>query len=98
MWWALAAVVLVTLAKVAFGPAERSLGVAVTVWDQSMNGARFVHDQLESVAANQLSRRSTARPPKTAARGQALGRSSVGAGPMVWSRHGDAMIGSACNA
>src|SRR6266540_6118151 len=36
VWWAAAAVVLVTLAKVAFGPARRSLGVAVTVWDDAV--------------------------------------------------------------
>jgi tRNA A-37 threonylcarbamoyl transferase component Bud32/membrane-associated phospholipid phosphatase len=38
VWWAAAAVVLVTLAKVAFGPARRSLGVAVTVWDDAVVG------------------------------------------------------------
>jgi membrane-associated phospholipid phosphatase len=38
VWWAAAAVVLVTLAKIAFGPARRSLGVAVTVWDDSLAG------------------------------------------------------------
>jgi tRNA A-37 threonylcarbamoyl transferase component Bud32/membrane-associated phospholipid phosphatase len=36
VWWAAAAVVLVALAKVAFGPARRSLGVAVTVWDDAV--------------------------------------------------------------
>jgi tRNA A-37 threonylcarbamoyl transferase component Bud32/membrane-associated phospholipid phosphatase len=36
VWWAAAAVALVTLAKVAFGPARRSLGVAVTVWDDAV--------------------------------------------------------------
>jgi hypothetical protein len=36
VWWALAAVVLVALAKVAFGPARRSVGVAVTVWDDAV--------------------------------------------------------------
>jgi tRNA A-37 threonylcarbamoyl transferase component Bud32/membrane-associated phospholipid phosphatase len=36
VWWAAAAVVLVALAKVIFGPARRSLGVAVTVWDDAM--------------------------------------------------------------
>jgi tRNA A-37 threonylcarbamoyl transferase component Bud32 len=36
VWWAAAAVVLVTLAKVTFGPARRSLGVAVTVWDDAV--------------------------------------------------------------
>jgi len=36
VWWAAAAVVLVTLAKIAFGPARRSLGVAVTVWDDAV--------------------------------------------------------------
>src|SRR6266516_3318695 len=38
VWWAATAVVLVTLAKVAFGPARRSLGVAVTVWDDAVVG------------------------------------------------------------
>jgi tRNA A-37 threonylcarbamoyl transferase component Bud32/membrane-associated phospholipid phosphatase len=38
LWWAAAAVVLVTLAKVTFGPARRSLGVAVTVWDDAVVG------------------------------------------------------------
>ena len=36
VWWAAAAVVLVALARVAFGPARRSLGVAVTVWDDAV--------------------------------------------------------------
>jgi tRNA A-37 threonylcarbamoyl transferase component Bud32/membrane-associated phospholipid phosphatase len=36
VWWAAAAVVLVTLAKLAFGPARRSLGVAVTTWDDAV--------------------------------------------------------------
>jgi tRNA A-37 threonylcarbamoyl transferase component Bud32/membrane-associated phospholipid phosphatase len=36
VWWAAAAVVLVTLAKVTFGPARRSLGAAVTVWDDAV--------------------------------------------------------------
>ena len=36
VWWAAAAVVLVALAKVIFGPARRSLGVAVTVWDDAV--------------------------------------------------------------
>ena len=36
VWWAAAAVVLVTLAKISFGPARRSLGVAVTVWDDAV--------------------------------------------------------------
>ncbi len=36
IWWAVAAVVLVALAKVAFGPARRSLGLAVTVWDDAV--------------------------------------------------------------
>jgi membrane-associated phospholipid phosphatase/tRNA A-37 threonylcarbamoyl transferase component Bud32 len=36
VWWAAAAVVLVTLAKVTFGPARRSLGVAVTVGDDAV--------------------------------------------------------------
>jgi tRNA A-37 threonylcarbamoyl transferase component Bud32 len=38
VWWALAAVILVTLVKVAFGPARRSLGVTVTVWDDAVVG------------------------------------------------------------
>ncbi len=38
MWWAAAAVVLVTLAKLAFGPARHSVGVAVTVWDDAVVG------------------------------------------------------------
>jgi hypothetical protein len=38
VWWAATAVVLVALAKVAFGPARRSLGVAVTVWDDAVVG------------------------------------------------------------
>jgi tRNA A-37 threonylcarbamoyl transferase component Bud32/membrane-associated phospholipid phosphatase len=45
VWWAAAAVVLVALAKVIFGPARRSLGVAVTVWDDAvvrwLAGLRF---------------------------------------------------------
>jgi tRNA A-37 threonylcarbamoyl transferase component Bud32 len=36
VWWAAAAVVLITLARVAFGPARRSLGVTVTVWDDAV--------------------------------------------------------------
>src|SRR5215211_1098722 len=36
VWWAAAAVLLVTLARIAFGPARRSLGVAVTVWDDAV--------------------------------------------------------------
>jgi tRNA A-37 threonylcarbamoyl transferase component Bud32/membrane-associated phospholipid phosphatase len=36
LWWAAAAVVLVTLARTTFGPARRSLGVAVTVWDDAV--------------------------------------------------------------
>jgi tRNA A-37 threonylcarbamoyl transferase component Bud32 len=36
VWWAAAAVVLITLTKVAFGPARRSMGVAVTVWDDTV--------------------------------------------------------------
>jgi len=36
VWWAAAAVVLITLARIAFGPARRSLGVAVTVWDDAV--------------------------------------------------------------
>jgi tRNA A-37 threonylcarbamoyl transferase component Bud32/membrane-associated phospholipid phosphatase len=38
VWWAAAAVVLVALAQVAFGPARGSLGVAVTVWDDAIVG------------------------------------------------------------
>jgi tRNA A-37 threonylcarbamoyl transferase component Bud32/membrane-associated phospholipid phosphatase len=38
VWWAAAAVVLVTLAKAAFGPARRSVGVAVTVADDAVVG------------------------------------------------------------
>jgi tRNA A-37 threonylcarbamoyl transferase component Bud32 len=36
IWWAAAAVVLATLIRIAFGPARRSLGVAVTVWDDAV--------------------------------------------------------------
>jgi tRNA A-37 threonylcarbamoyl transferase component Bud32 len=36
VWWAAAAVLLVVLAEVAFGPARRSLGVTVTVWDDAV--------------------------------------------------------------
>src|SRR5215218_2245559 len=36
VWWAAAAVVLFALTRIAFGPARRSLGVAVTVWDDAM--------------------------------------------------------------
>src|SRR6266508_4067399 len=36
VWWAAAAVVLVTLARITFGPARRSVGVAVTVWDDAV--------------------------------------------------------------
>jgi tRNA A-37 threonylcarbamoyl transferase component Bud32 len=36
VWWAAAAVALVALAKVIFGPARRSAGVAVTVWDDAV--------------------------------------------------------------
>jgi hypothetical protein len=36
VWWAAAAVVLVALARVAFGPTRDSLGVAVTVWDDAV--------------------------------------------------------------
>jgi tRNA A-37 threonylcarbamoyl transferase component Bud32 len=36
VWWAAAAVVLVTLARITFGPARRSLAVAVTVWDDAV--------------------------------------------------------------
>jgi tRNA A-37 threonylcarbamoyl transferase component Bud32/membrane-associated phospholipid phosphatase len=36
VWWAAAAVGLVALAKVAFGPARRSLGMAVTQWDDAV--------------------------------------------------------------
>jgi tRNA A-37 threonylcarbamoyl transferase component Bud32/membrane-associated phospholipid phosphatase len=38
VWWAAAAVALVMLAKLAFGPARRSLGVAVTAWDDAVVG------------------------------------------------------------
>jgi|tagenome__1003787_1003787.scaffolds.fasta_scaffold20943021_1 tRNA A-37 threonylcarbamoyl transferase component Bud32 len=38
LWWVAAAVVLVTLAKVVFGPPRRGLGVAVTVWDDAVVG------------------------------------------------------------
>ena len=38
LWWVAAAVVLVTLAKVVFGPARRGLGVAVTVRDDAVVG------------------------------------------------------------
>jgi tRNA A-37 threonylcarbamoyl transferase component Bud32/membrane-associated phospholipid phosphatase len=36
VWWASAAAALVAIARVAFGPARRSLGVAVTVWDDAV--------------------------------------------------------------
>jgi tRNA A-37 threonylcarbamoyl transferase component Bud32/membrane-associated phospholipid phosphatase len=36
VWWATAAVVLVVLARIAFGPARRSVGVAVTAWDDAV--------------------------------------------------------------
>jgi tRNA A-37 threonylcarbamoyl transferase component Bud32/membrane-associated phospholipid phosphatase len=36
VWWAAAAVVLVVLARITFGPARHSLGVAVTVWDDAV--------------------------------------------------------------
>src|SRR5512132_4004618 len=36
VWWAAAAVVLFALTRIAFGPARRSLGVAVTVWDDAV--------------------------------------------------------------
>jgi tRNA A-37 threonylcarbamoyl transferase component Bud32 len=36
VWWAAAAVVLVALVRIAFGPARRSVGVAVTVWDDAV--------------------------------------------------------------
>src|SRR5688572_26111623 len=36
VWWAAAAVVLVTSARITFGPARRSLGVVVTVWDDAV--------------------------------------------------------------
>ena len=36
VWWAAAAVALITLARITFGPARRSLGVAVTVWDDTV--------------------------------------------------------------
>jgi tRNA A-37 threonylcarbamoyl transferase component Bud32 len=38
VWWAAAAVVLITLVKITFGPARRGLGVAVTVWDDAVVG------------------------------------------------------------
>jgi tRNA A-37 threonylcarbamoyl transferase component Bud32/membrane-associated phospholipid phosphatase len=38
VWWAAAAVILVALAGVAFGPARRSLGVTITVWDDAVVG------------------------------------------------------------
>ena len=38
VWWLAAAVVLVVLARTAFGPARRSVGVAVTVWDDAVVG------------------------------------------------------------
>jgi hypothetical protein len=45
VWWATAAVVLVVLARITFGPARHSLGVAVTVWDDAvvrwLAGLRF---------------------------------------------------------
>jgi len=36
VWWLAAAVVLVALARIAFGPARRTVGVAVTVWDDAV--------------------------------------------------------------
>src|SRR5215207_9389069 len=36
VWWAAAAVVLIALARITFGPARGSLGVAVTVWDDAV--------------------------------------------------------------
>ncbi|MGH2815730.1 MAG: hypothetical protein ACRDLC_11300, partial [Actinomycetota bacterium] len=36
VWWAAAAVVLAALARIAFGPARRTVGVAVTVWDDAV--------------------------------------------------------------
>src|SRR5215218_4258777 len=36
VWWAAAAVVLIALARITFGPARRSLGVVVTVWDDAV--------------------------------------------------------------
>jgi tRNA A-37 threonylcarbamoyl transferase component Bud32 len=36
VWWAAAAVVLVALVRIIFGPARRGLGVAVTVWDDAV--------------------------------------------------------------
>jgi hypothetical protein len=38
VWWAAAAVVLVTLARITFGWAKDSLGMAVTVWDDAVVG------------------------------------------------------------
>ncbi len=36
VWWVAAAVVLFAFTRIAFGPARRSLGVAVTVWDDAV--------------------------------------------------------------
>jgi tRNA A-37 threonylcarbamoyl transferase component Bud32 len=36
VWWVAAAVVLFALTRIVFGPARRSLGVAVTVWDDAV--------------------------------------------------------------
>jgi tRNA A-37 threonylcarbamoyl transferase component Bud32/membrane-associated phospholipid phosphatase len=36
VWWAAAAAILVALDRIAFGPARRGLGVAVTVWDDAV--------------------------------------------------------------
>jgi tRNA A-37 threonylcarbamoyl transferase component Bud32/membrane-associated phospholipid phosphatase len=36
VWWALAAVALATMARITFGSARDSLGVAVTVWDDAV--------------------------------------------------------------
>src|SRR5215216_2251578 len=38
VWWVAAAVVLVTLARITFGWARDSLGMAVTVWDDAVVG------------------------------------------------------------
>ncbi len=36
VWWAVAAVVLFAFARITFGPARRSLGVGITVWDDAV--------------------------------------------------------------
>ena len=58
VWWALAALALVILARVVFGFARDSLGVAVTVWDDAMvrwlAGLRFpgVTGLMEAIVAS----------------------------------------------